>query len=169
VLREFRGHASLATYLTVIARRICVRELVRRQRAMDAIRRGEVRVPEGEPDDAPAAVKGIERLEEVEKLLRKLGGREREIVRLYYLEGRTYEEISTETDVPVNTIGAVLSRARKKLREMTKVSGEVPVVKPPKGARPKPPAPPPTPPPKPAPGNGNPAPANKSKDTGPTA
>jgi len=169
VLREFRGHASLATYLTVIARRICVRELVRRQRALDAIRRGDVRVPEVDPDDAPAAVKGVERLEEVEKLLRKLGGREREIVRLYYLEGRTYEEISTETDVPVNTIGAVLSRARKKLREMTKVSGEVPVVKPPKGARPKPPAPPPTPPPKPAPGNGNPAPANKSKDTGPTA
>jgi RNA polymerase sigma-70 factor, ECF subfamily len=168
VLREFRGHASLATYLTVIARRICVRELVRRQRALDAIRRGEVRVPEVDPDEAPAAVKGIERLEEVEKLLRKLGGREREIVRLYYLEGRTYEEISTETDVPVNTIGAVLSRARKKLREMTKVSGEVPVVKPPKGARPKAPAPPPTPPPKP-PGNGNPAPANKSKDTGPTA
>ena len=44
---------------------------------------------------------------------------DREIVRLYYLEGRTYEEISTETDVPVNTIGAVLSRARKKLREIS--------------------------------------------------
>jgi RNA polymerase sigma-70 factor (ECF subfamily) len=53
----------------------------------------------------------------VEKLLKRLSGREREIVRLYYLEARTYEEISTETDVPVNTIGTILSRARKKLRE----------------------------------------------------
>ncbi|HEY2911620.1 MAG TPA: sigma-70 family RNA polymerase sigma factor, partial [Gemmataceae bacterium] len=116
VLREFRGHASLATYLTVIARRIAVREFIRRQKVKEAMRRGEVRNAEPEPDDAPAAVKGIERLEEVEKLIRRLSGREREIVRLYYLEGRTYEEISTATDVPVNTIGTVLSRARKKLR-----------------------------------------------------
>ncbi|HXD84854.1 MAG TPA: sigma-70 family RNA polymerase sigma factor [Urbifossiella sp.] len=116
VLREFRGHASLATYLTVIARRIAVREFIRRQKVKEAIRRGEVRNAEPEPDDAPAAIKGIERLEEVEKLLRRLSGREREIVRLYYFEGRTYEEISTATDVPVNTIGTVLSRARKKLR-----------------------------------------------------
>ena len=96
VLREFRGEASLATYLTVVARRICIQELVRRQNVKDAIKRGESRLPEVEPDDAPAAVKGMERLEEVEKLLRRLSGREREIVRLYYLEGRTYEEISTE-------------------------------------------------------------------------
>ena len=123
-LREFRGESSLATYLTVIARRICVKELARRQQVLGAINRGEPRVPEPEADDAPAAAKGIERLEEVDALLRRLKGREREIVRLYYLEGRTYEEISTETDVPVNTIGSVLSRARKKLREMAKASSD---------------------------------------------
>lgn len=116
VLREFRGQASLATYLTVIARRIAVRELARRQKVKDSIARGDGRFHEPERDDAPAAAKSMERLEEVERLLRKLSGREREIVRLYYFEGRTYEEISIATDVPVNTIGAVLSRARKKLR-----------------------------------------------------
>ena len=156
-LREFRGNASLATYLTVIARRICVQELVRRSQVKEAIKRGESRLPEVEPDDAPAAVKGIERLEEVEKLLRKLSGREREIVRLYYLEGRTYEEISTETDVPVNTIGAVLSRARKKLREMAKMTTtEVPIIKRSKQKiKPPPPA------------NGNANPNAKTKDAGP--
>ncbi|MBX9579643.1 MAG: sigma-70 family RNA polymerase sigma factor, partial [Gemmataceae bacterium] len=128
-LRAFRGNSSLATYLVVVARRICVKELARRQGVKDAIRRGESRLPEVEPDDAPAAVKGIERLEEVDRLLKRLSGREREIVRLYYLEGRTYEEISTETDVPVNTIGAVLSRARKKLRELAKTTTtEVPTL-----------------------------------------
>lgn len=115
-LREFRGHASLATYLTVIARRTAIRELSRRQKVKDSIARGDVRFNEPEVDDDPAAAKSMERLEEVEGLLRKLSGREREIVRLYYMEGRTYEEISIATDVPVNTIGAVLSRARKKLR-----------------------------------------------------
>ena len=116
VLRAFRKQSSLATYLTVVTRRVCVHELVRRQKVKDAIKTGESRLTEADPDDAPAAQKGMESLEEVEKLLRRLSGTEREIVRLYYLEGRTYEEISTETDVPVNTIGAVLSRARKKLR-----------------------------------------------------
>jgi RNA polymerase sigma-70 factor (ECF subfamily) len=119
VLRDFRKESSLATYLTVITRRICVHELVRRQKVRDAIKRGDSRLAQPEPDDAPAAQKGMERLEEVETLLRRLRNKqEREIVRLYYLEGRTYEEISTELDVPVNTIGAILSRARKKLREM---------------------------------------------------
>lgn len=174
-LREFRGHASLATYLTVIARRICIQELARRQQVKDAIKRGETRLPEVEPDDAPAAVKGMERLDEVDALLKKLGGREREIVRLYYLEGRTYEEISTETDVPVNTIGAVLSRARKKLRELAKVSAEVPAVKPTNGRKvkkaappavaPAPHAAPPAPAP-PAPANGSPT-APKATDAGP--
>lgn len=120
VLRDFRKESSLATYLTVITRRICVHELVRRQKVRDAIKRGDSRLAQPEPDDAPAAQKGMERLEEVEKLLRRLRNKkEREIVRLYYLEGRSYEEISTELDVPVNTIGAILSRARKKLRELS--------------------------------------------------
>ena len=153
VLREFRKESSLATYLTVITRRICIHELIRRQKVMDAIKRGEARTPEPDPDDAPAAQKGMESLEEVEKLLRRLSGKEREIVRLYYLEGRTYEEISTETEVPVNTIGTILSRARKKLRETAKASGtEVPALrnaakaaKQPKLIKPEKPAPAPAP------------------------
>lgn len=167
VLREFRGHASLATYLTVIARRIAMRELARRQKVKDAISRGDVRFTEAEPDDAPAATKSLERLEEVEKLLKKLSGREREIVRLYYFEGRTYEEISIATDVPVNTIGAVLSRARKKLRPVDRSGGAdslgvaagMPLTNKKKIRVPKlPPAPLPKRPP-----------ANSTKDKGPTA
>ena len=153
VLREFRKQSSLATYLTVIARRICVHELTRRQKVRDAIKRGDSRLAEPEPDDAPAAQKGMESLEEVEKLLRRLKGQEREIVRLYYLEGRTYEEISTATDVPVNTIGAILSRARKKLREMAAPSTttmtaieSAPVMKPTKLGKPPAPSAPPQPP-----------------------
>lgn len=116
VLRQFRGNSSLATYLTVISRRICVHELARRAAAR------EVQITTPGPnmheveEELPKA-QGLESLEEVEKLLGKLSGKEREVVRLYYLEGRNYEEISTELKVPVNTIGPVLSRARKKLRK----------------------------------------------------
>lgn len=133
VLRQFRGNASFATYLTVVARRIAVVELARRQQVKDSIRRGDVVAAGVELDDAPAALKGMESLEEVDKLLRRLSGRDREIVRLYYLEGRTYEEISTSVNMPVNTIGAVLSRARKKLREYNQISGEIQIRPPSRG------------------------------------
>jgi RNA polymerase sigma-70 factor (ECF subfamily) len=128
VLRQFKGQASLATYLTVIARRICIHEMNRRQSVRDAIRRGDVRAEEP-ADDSPVAQKSMESLEEVEALLRKLSGQDREIVRLFYLEGRTYEEISTELDVPVNTVGAKLSRARAKLREMHRSMTDIPALK----------------------------------------
>ena len=56
VLREFRGEASLATYLTVVARRICVQELVKRQQRRDAILRGDLRVPAAELEEEPVVV-----------------------------------------------------------------------------------------------------------------
>jgi RNA polymerase sigma-70 factor, ECF subfamily len=132
VLKAFRGNASLATYLTVIARRTCVHELTRRQSVKEAIRKGDVRNTNDDPSEGEslAAIKGMDRLEEVETLIRQLKSRrEREIVRLYYFEGRTYEEISTETGVPVNTIGSVLSRARERLRQFRK-SVEMPALTP---------------------------------------
>lgn len=133
ILRQFRGNATLATYLTVIARRICVHELTRRQSVRDAIHKGATRVEDVADSDSVegsiAELKSLERLDEVDRLLRKLSGREREIVRLFYLEGRAYEEISTDTGVPVNTIGAILSRAREKLRKYRKKSQtDIPVL-----------------------------------------
>lgn len=130
-LREFRGGASLSTYLTVIARRTCVHEITRRQQVREAIRKGETKAAAVADDDDPAAAKALDKLEDVEALLRQLKGREREVVRLFYLEGRTYEEISTELDIPVNSIGAVLSRARAKLRELSKsYPGGIPAYRP---------------------------------------
>lgn len=130
VLREFRGASSLATYLTVIARRSCVHELTRRQTVRESIKKGETRLHQELPDDTEAATKALEKLEDVEALLRRLSGKEREIVRQFYLEGRTYEEISTELDIPVNSIGSVLTRARAKLRELSKSHAEVPAYRP---------------------------------------
>ena len=120
VLRQFRGNSSLATYLTVIARRICVHELTRRNAAREIQPGRDAReMQEPEPEEMPRTP-GLESLEEVEKLLSKLPSRERRVVRLHYIEGRSYEEISTELNIPVNTIGPILSRARKKLRKDVK-------------------------------------------------
>jgi RNA polymerase sigma-70 factor (ECF subfamily) len=114
VLRQFRGQCSLASYLTVIARRICVHELARRVAAREVQPAADH--SDHEPEQEMPRAQGLESLEEVQKLLSKLPSREREVVRLHYIEGRTYEEISTELKIPVNSIGPILSRARKKLR-----------------------------------------------------
>jgi RNA polymerase sigma-70 factor (ECF subfamily) len=115
-LRQFRGKSSLASYLTVIARRTCVNELANRAQIKEKEGGGRANehIQEKAPLSKPKA--GLETLEEVGKLLKKLPSRERAVVRLFYLEGRSYEEISTELNIPVNSIGAILARARKKLR-----------------------------------------------------
>lgn len=130
VLRQFRSNSSLATYLTVIARRICVQELARRHAAREVQPpTGGAGEEEAEPED-PVRTQGLESLEEVERLLSRLPSREREVVRLHYIEGRTYEEISIELGVPVNSIGPILSRARKKLRKSETPSASRPKVEP---------------------------------------
>lgn len=115
-LRQFRAQSSLASYLTVIARRTCVNELASRTQAKEKEHtKASEHITEATPNAKPRPG-GLETLEEVGKLLKKLPSRERAVVRLFYLEGRTYEEISTELNIPVNSIGAILARARKKLR-----------------------------------------------------
>ena len=121
VLRQFRGQSSLATYLTVITRRICIEELTRRGALPREVPiKTDGQGAAAEPEEPPKTGYGLETLEEVNRLLGKLPSKEREIVRLFYLEGRSYEEISTQLDVPVNSIGPILSRARKKLRKGVK-------------------------------------------------
>ena len=44
------------------------------------------------------------------------------MVRLHYIEGRTYEEISTELNIPVNSIGPILARVNRLDIRQTKLS-----------------------------------------------
>jgi RNA polymerase sigma-70 factor (ECF subfamily) len=115
-LRQFRGKSSLASYLTVIARRTCVNELANRahHKEKEGAKANQEMITDEKPQAKPRPA--LDTLEEVGKLLKKLPSRERAVVRLFYIEGRSYEEISTELNIPVNSIGAILARARKKLR-----------------------------------------------------
>jgi RNA polymerase sigma-70 factor (ECF subfamily) len=114
VLRHFRGQSSLATYLTVIARRVIVHEIMRRSPAQQL---SETPAAESAADKSAAgSEQRVEDREEVERLLQELPGRDAEIVRMYHLEGKSYREISSATGVAENTIGPVLSRARARLR-----------------------------------------------------
>jgi RNA polymerase sigma-70 factor (ECF subfamily) len=120
ILRHFRGESSLATYLTVISRRIVVHELVKNKQSarlslakLDGISTD--RVPAG---SAPAngAEQRLSDRDQIERLLEELDGTEAQIVRMYHLEGKSYEEISTAVGMPENSVGPTLSRARRKMR-----------------------------------------------------
>jgi RNA polymerase sigma-70 factor (ECF subfamily) len=117
-LRRFRGQSSLATYLTVIARRVVVKELLKRRIVPNQAEGGDMHNVDMDKveDQAGAAEERLANLEEVHRLLAELEGEEADIVRLYHLEGKSYHEISRETGVPENSIGPALSRARAKMR-----------------------------------------------------
>jgi RNA polymerase sigma-70 factor (ECF subfamily) len=50
--------------------------------------------------------------------LKKMDWKYREVILLYYLEERSYEEISDILQIPVSTAGVLLMRAKKKLKEL---------------------------------------------------
>jgi len=116
VLRHFRGQASLATYLTVVARRIVVRAIARQRSQVTARGNGSHRPDDDLPDSSEAPAERIGDRDEVERLIDELHESEARVVRMYHLEGKTYREISAAMGVPENSIGPILSRARSKMR-----------------------------------------------------
>ncbi|MGA2065305.1 MAG: sigma-70 family RNA polymerase sigma factor [Thermoguttaceae bacterium] len=116
VLRNFSGRSSLATYLTVIARRIVVHELLAR-RAMSRLGDGgPSHAAEVLADPHPGDGRRLDNQEEVQRLLEGLEGPEAQVIRMYHLEGKSYQEISVAVGMSENSIGPILSRARDKMR-----------------------------------------------------
>ncbi|MCA9170722.1 MAG: sigma-70 family RNA polymerase sigma factor [Planctomycetales bacterium] len=109
VLRRFRGESSLATYLTVIARRAVLHRMSQptQSATLSAYRQASQDPGQDRIGDQ----------EEVERLLAHLEGAEADVVRMYHLQGKSYREISSAVGIPENSIGPTLSRARNKLRE----------------------------------------------------
>lgn len=125
VLRHFRGESSLATYLTVISRRVIVRKLLDRKSATS------LRIEVSESADVHSshveavrhqnsAEERMSNQEEVEHLLEGLNHSEQRVVRLYHLEGKSYQEISAQVGMPENSVGPTLTRARTKMRRSSR-------------------------------------------------
>lgn len=118
VLRSFRGRSSLATYLTVIARRICAKQMTQKRMAAAM---GHVTAHKASLDQANvesvSEFRRIEDREEVKVLLDGLPDRDARIVRAFHLEGKSYKEISRSMGIPENSIGPTLNRALSRIRD----------------------------------------------------
>jgi len=113
VLRRYKATSSLPTYLTVIARRVCVREMIKRQREAEL---GHASAHRLNVNDASDEVESIATAEEVERMLEELPEREAEVVRLYHLKFMNYREIGKRLGIPEASVGPILSKARKRLK-----------------------------------------------------
>jgi RNA polymerase sigma-70 factor (ECF subfamily) len=114
VLRHFRRQSSLATYLTVVARRVVVHALVAR-RSSERVAMAQVRAQAQAGGSEPADDRFVDR-DEIERLLRELDAVEADVVRMYHLEGKSYQEIGSAVGISENSVGPMLSRARDKMR-----------------------------------------------------
>jgi len=117
LLRHFRGESSLATYLTVITRRIVVAKLLKRKPTSNLGEQAADHSANGHSTAGPADEELLHNRDEVERLLDELESSEAQLVRLYHLEGKSYGEISSLTGMAENSIGPTLSRARDKMRK----------------------------------------------------
>src|SRR3954451_14463395 len=84
VLKNFKGASSLPTYLTVVARRVCVKEVVKRFREAELGHSTDHRVHVD--DKSQTEAEPIIAAEEVERMLANLSERDAEVVRLYHLK-----------------------------------------------------------------------------------
>jgi len=113
VLRRFKGQSSLPTYLTVVARRICVKEVVKRQREAQL---GHAQAHGSVIEDNHDEAEPIAAAEEVDRMLKELPEREAMVVRLYHLSYLNYRQIGKQLGIPENSVGPILAKARQKLR-----------------------------------------------------
>lgn len=116
-LRQFRGESSLAAFLTVVTRRICVRRLVemRQQSAL-----GHVQAHRASFEASSTEIEPLLAMADVNRLLELLDADDAEIVRLYHVEFLGVHEIARQIDAEEASISQVLRDARQRLNAESK-------------------------------------------------
>ena len=116
-LPGFRGESSLSTWIYSIARNTCLTALHKSaeartesleipgvRRAAESIRSDAVR-----PDRTP----------DLMRLVAALPEHYRQVVLLFYMQEKSYEEVAAMLDLPLGTVKTYLHRARLQLSEAT--------------------------------------------------
>jgi RNA polymerase sigma-70 factor (ECF subfamily) len=108
-LPGYRGEASLSTWIYAIARNAC----------LTALKAASAR-PTVALDDAAVRPRLLGRLErpgdlDIPALLGSLPEKYRQVIILFYLEDKSYEEVALLLDLPMGTVKTYLHRARKEL------------------------------------------------------
>jgi RNA polymerase sigma-70 factor (ECF subfamily) len=103
---RYRGESSMGTWIFSIARNVCLTAISKRRKAAP-IEEAERAKPEA-PD----------RQRDIARLVLELPENYRQVVMLFYMEDRSYEEVARLLDLPVGTVKTHLHRARQQLASM---------------------------------------------------
>jgi RNA polymerase sigma-70 factor (ECF subfamily) len=119
-LPGYHGGASLSTWIYTISRNACLTEL-KKQAA-----RPTVSLTEPEVEATLDAIPGLQSAErtagaemDVQTMLDRLPEKYRQVVTLFYLEQKSYEEVAALLAIPLGTVKTFLYRAKKELLKMS--------------------------------------------------
>jgi RNA polymerase sigma-70 factor (ECF subfamily) len=116
-LRSFRWQCSFETWLRVLVRTVAIR-MIRRKTPDPADR------PAPGPGEQPMdRLMAEETQAAVRAALDALPARDRLVLTLFFIDGRSYQEISDLARIPMGTVATVISRSRLTLRDLLKSRG----------------------------------------------
>lgn len=115
-LPRYHGGAALSTWIYTITRNTCLTELKKRTtRPTVSLQEPDM---EGVSDRIPA-LQSAERTAgtemDVEAMLSELPEKYRQVITLFYLEQKSYEEVAAMLGIPLGTVKTLLFRAKQKL------------------------------------------------------
>jgi RNA polymerase sigma-70 factor (ECF subfamily) len=125
-LHTFRNEASFTSWLFRIVRNtyldLCVRPAHRGHLSLDAGPNNDNEPSTGrdimDPSPSPEAVcMEHETAQLLAKAIHHLPAYQRQVLRMYHTEGKSYEEIAAATGLSIGTVKSRLNRARNMLRE----------------------------------------------------
>ncbi len=113
-LPSFAGRSSLSTWVFVICRNTCLSEVRRRGRRPtvsvdDPDVSGEVQNLLADPTDAIEPGGSMD----IQAILSQLPEHYRQVLELFYLEQRSYDEVAVLMGLPIGTVKTYLFRARR--------------------------------------------------------
>lgn len=136
-LASYHGGASLSTWIYTITRNTCLTELKKRaSRPTVSLHDPDMQeghgIPELQSNDRECGLDA-----DVDLLLAELPEKYRQVITLFYLEQKAYEEVAAMLGIPLGTVKTLLFRAKKELARIAS-RRENPALPPVKLSEPKP-------------------------------
>lgn len=112
-LRRFEGRSKLSTWLDVVARRICLRRVAQSDRGQQL--HSESSFDDVATSSDAAAMLRKEESAHVRAAMAQLAEADQCVLRMFYFEHQSYQQIAAELNLSVNTVGPKLQRAQQRL------------------------------------------------------
>ena len=125
-LPGYHGGASLSTWIYVITRNTCLTEL--KKRALHPT----VSLHQPEMEHAAESLPALQSSDresgvemDVHAMLAELPQKYRQVITLFYLEQKAYEEVATMLSLPLGTVKTLIFRAKKELLRIASRPGNL--------------------------------------------